>query len=69
MNLLWFEKDYRVYLKKELWNKILHIVWLRWKWISRLHIFALGRRIPDRLVLKLDIFLIHFGDKLPLMTT
>jgi len=48
MNLLWFEKDYRVYLKKELWNKYLQLVWLRWKWISRLHIFALGRRIPDR---------------------
>jgi len=48
MNFNWFDKDYRVYLKKELWNKFLHLIRLRWKWISRLHIFMVGKRIPDR---------------------
>jgi len=34
-------KEKRKYYKKAIWNKILQVFWLRWKWIARLEVIRI----------------------------
>ena len=41
-------KEKRKYYKKAIWNKILQVFWLRWKWIARLEVIRIWKKIPDK---------------------